>query len=386
MPYCYSPWTNLDIDPQGHISPCCKFDYCKYNDSPLNIKDNSINDYLNSNVVLQAKEDFENNRWPAGCIRCKIEEESNVQSKRQLDYERWQDQYNNYAKEQKLITASIAFGNTCNLKCITCGPGSSSKWYNESQAINKKTPEVKHFYANNKANHFYKQNFVENFLAQTPNLSHLDIPGGEPFLSGVKQQKDLLGWYIKNNQAKDISIHYTTNAQLYPDDEWWNLWQHFKEIDIQLSIDGIDARYEYIRFPGNWNKFIENCKQFQTAEKSNKNIRLSLSHTLSAYNIYYLDEFFTWCESMHLPRPWVGRVQNPPHMRVSVFPTDIKNLIVSHLSTSQFDDVKTWAKHLNETDDSTYYKDFLTRLEAHDEYRSISFKNTFPELAKILAN
>ena len=376
MPYCHSPWTNLDIDPQGYMSPCCKFDYSQYKESQHNIIKHTIDEYINGEVVKQVKADFIKDKWPPGCIRCKIEEQNNIESKRQLDYIRWQEQYDIYTEDQKLITASIAFGNTCNVKCITCGPTASSRWYSESQAINKKTV---------KANHFYKEDFVENFLAHTPNLSHLDIPGGEPFLSGVKQQKDLLSWYIKNNKAKNISIHYTTNGQLWPDNDWWNLWQHFKEIDIQLSVDGINSRYEYIRFPANWNKFVENCNRYQEAVKINKNIRLSVSHTLSAYNVYYLDEFFTWCKHIGLPRPWVGRVHDPEHMRVSIFPEDIKQDIVQHLLRSEFNDVKTWAKHLDATDDSMNYKDFLTRAKAHDAYRGLSFQKTFPELAELLA-
>ena len=73
-------------------------------------------------------------------------------------------------------------------------------------------------------------------------------------------------------------------------------------------------------------------------------------------------------------------------MRVSVFPADVKKYIVSHLFTSKFDDVKTWAKHLDATDDSIHYKDFFTRTKAHDAYRGLSFQNTFPELAELLAN
>ena len=73
-------------------------------------------------------------------------------------------------------------------------------------------------------------------------------------------------------------------------------------------------------------------------------------------------------------------------MRLSVFPEDIKQHIVQHLLKSRFDDVKTWAKHLDTTDDSIHYKDFLTRTKAHDAYRGLSFQNTFPELAKLLAN
>ena len=377
MPYCHSPWTNLDIDPQGKMSPCCKFDYSQYNNPQHNIIENNIDQYLKSDIVQKIKKEFTENKWPAGCIRCKIEEENGIESKRQLDYARWQPYYDVYKEDQKLITASVAFGNTCNLKCIMCGPMSSSKWYKEAQDVNNETV---------KANHFYKRNFVQDFITNSPNLTHLDIPGGEPFLSGIKQQKELLEWYIETVQAQNMTIHYTTNAQIFPDDDWWMLWRHFKQIDIQLSVDGINSRYEYIRFPGDWKVFETNCKRYLDAEKANKNIMLSVSHTLSAYNVYYLDEFFTWCDNIGLPRPWVGRVHNPNHLRVSVFPADIKTHIVDHLLNSNFEDVQTWANHLQVTDDSNNFLHFCKTTTAHDNYRGLDFKKTFPELAKLLAN
>ena len=36
MPFCYSPWTNIDIDPQGTMAPCCKFQK-QYYDQQFNI-------------------------------------------------------------------------------------------------------------------------------------------------------------------------------------------------------------------------------------------------------------------------------------------------------------------------------------------------------------
>ena len=377
MPYCHAPWTNIDIDPEGKISPCCKFDYNKYEEPHLNITTSTIDQYLDSRVVKETKKQFEAGKWPAGCIRCKIEEDNNIESKRQVDYNRNPTRYDTYTENQKILTASVAFGNTCNLKCITCNPGSSSLWYKEAKVLLGKT---------RKPNHFYKNNFVADFLNNTPNLAHLDVPGGEPFLSGVDQQKELLKWYVDNDKAKNITIHYTTNCQIYPDDDYWNLWQNFKEVDIQLSIDGIDQRYEYIRFPADWKKFLNNCEKYINVENTNKNIRLSVSHTVSAYNVLYLDEFFTWCEDIGLPRPWCGAVYTPKHMRPSVFPIDIKQKIVNHLLQSDHHDVKTWANLVQKEDDSTKYEQFCTMTQKHDQYRGFDFNKTFPELAKLLAN
>lgn len=379
MPFCYAPWTNIDIDSQGDISPCCKFRYEPYNIKKENIITSDLKDYTNSEVLKDTKDDFLKGRWPEGCVRCRTEEENKIQSKRQMDYDRWQEYYDNYNIDTGgFLTASIAFGNTCNLKCITCGPGASSRWYKEYKLIYKKSTK--------KPNHFYKDNFISDLTESCPDLMHLDIPGGEPFLSGVEQQKELLDYYIKTGQAENISIHYITNGQEFPNSSWWNRWQHFKEIDLQVSVDGIRNRYEYIRFPGDWAVFVENIKNYLHAEKTVHNLRLSVSHTLSAYNVYYLDEFFTWCKQIGLPRPWVGKVHSPSHMRASVFPNQIRHQISNHLMNSKFDDVQTWSKYLHKTDDSDQFVEFMNKTKAHDEYRSLDFAKTFPELAELIAN
>lgn len=369
MPFCYSPWSNLDISPNGDIAPCCKFQK-KYYTQHFNIQTHSLVEYSNSKLLNTIKQQFLDDEWPKGCERCRIEEENSIESKRQLDYIRWKDHYDKYdVDNSKFITTSIAFGNTCNLKCITCGPHSSSRWQKEYYDIHGK--DIPHF-------KFYKKNFVRDFVAQAPEIVHLDIPGGEPFLSGVDEQQALLKYYIESGRSDQITLHYTTNAQVFPETQWWQTWRHFKEVDIQLSIDGIGKRYEYIRYPASWDVLIENVKKYQAHQQAN--IRLSVSHTLSAYNIYYLEEFFKWCYNIGLPRPWVGKVHNPYYMRPSVWSSPAKKLIIEQLSSSNYQDVRLWAGMISAADDTEFFNEFVENLHKHDQYRQLDFTKTFPEL------
>jgi radical SAM protein with 4Fe4S-binding SPASM domain len=370
MPFCYSPWTNIDISPQGDITPCCKFQH-QPNEQKFNIQSHTIEQYNKSNFLSNLKQEFQQGQWPSGCERCKIEEENNIKSKRQLDWDRWNEHYQQYNTEQPtFITASIAFGNTCNLTCITCNPYSSSRWQKEYQTIAG---------IDIKPHHFYKEQFVEDLIKQAPHLVHIDIPGGEPLLSGVTEQKELLKFYINNNQAKNVSLHYTTNATIFPDNDWWELWKHFKEVDIQLSIDAVGSKYEYIRYPAKWEDLISTVDKYMHYQKHN--IRLSVSHTVSAYNIFYLDEFFVWIEQVGLPRPWLGRVHNPSHMRPEVWPEPYKNLIHNKLKESQYRDVQNIANVIANQDASQQFELFCSRVHEHDQYRGNSFAETFKEIA-----
>jgi MoaA/NifB/PqqE/SkfB family radical SAM enzyme len=370
MPFCYSPWTNIDISPLGIMMPCCKYqpstDHTKYN-----IQTHTLKEYSRSIFIAQIRQEFQQDQWPAGCVRCKTEEQHNIKSKRQLDYDRWHKHYAQYEIHcDQWLTASIAFGNTCNLKCITCGSHSSSKWHDEYLEIyGKNFQHVK----------FYQNDFVDDFVNQTPGIIHLDIPGGEPFLSGVAEQKKMLNHYVESGQAGNISLHYTTNATVFPDAEWWQLWSHFQEIDMQLSIDGIGPRYEYIRYPAKWTDTVINTKRYIQKEQELGNVRLSVSHTVSAYNIFYLDEFFTWCYNQGLPTPWLGRVHTPAHMSPAVWPN--KEHIVKQLQLSQFEEVKTWADMIADTNQSELFDQFCEKLHQHDQYRGLDFKIIFPEMA-----
>ena len=373
MPFCYSPWSNIDIDPQGNITPCCKFQK-QYYDQQFNIQTHALSEYSSSKLVNGIKQEFQQGIWPAGCERCRIEESTGIESKRQLDYTRWKGHYDSYdLANSKFITTSIAFGNTCNLKCITCGPYSSSRWQKEYHDLYGK--DIPHF-------KFYKKNFVQDFIAQAPAIVHLDIPGGEPFLSGIDEQKSLLSHYVATGQATNITLHYTTNAQIFPDEEWWQLWNQFKEVEIQLSIDGVGKRYEYIRFPASWSALVDNVSKYQHIQSSN--LKLSVSHTVSAYNIFYIDEFFTWCYTIGLPRPWLGRVHTPQYMRPGVWTNPARQIIIDQLQTSQHSDVLTWANLMVNIDESEFFNEFKTKLQAHDRYRNTNFNITFPELADYL--
>ena len=371
MPFCHAPWTNLDISPEGAISPCCKFNTDYYTNGHFDIDSHSIDDYRKSDFLRQIKDEWNKGIWPKGCERCKIEEDNGIASKRQLDQERWALEYDRYELQPHIgfITASIAFGNTCNLKCLSCGPESSTGWHQEYKELTGKTARKVEF---------FKKDFVQNIRYNAKHLIHLDIPGGEPFLSGVQEQRTLLGLYIESGHSPDITLHYTTNATHFPSSLWWAAWSRFKQVEIQISIDGIDEQFEFLRYPAKWQQVYENIKKYQDVKLPN--FKLSISHTVSALNVFYLPEFFDWCEAEGLPKPWCGRVQNPEWLRPTIWTEDQSQQIITKLNHSKHEDLKHWAKMLETTDDSKHFVSFQEYLKWHSNYRKLDYTKVFPEL------
>ena len=114
------------------------------------------------------------------------------------------------------------------------------------------------------------------------------------------------------------------------------------------------------------------------------NVTLSVSHTVSAYNIYYLSEFFDWCNSVGLPKPYCGRVHSPAHMRPCVYKDTVKNNIAKHLACSKHKDVLQWSKYLQDNDSSKHWNKFMTMRDKHDVYRNTNFAKTFPEVEELI--
>lgn len=379
MPHCYLPWTHIDISPIGEIRPCCKFRSTKHLEYPLmtnKINDLKIQEYLDSPVLKEVKRDFLQNKWPKGCECCRIEEEHGIESKRIQDSRFIEEHLPEDYQDKGFFTASIAYGNTCNLKCISCNPHSSSKWRQEWKDTTGNDV---------KANHFYKNSFVDDFYSYSENLVHLVTPGGEPFLSGVKEQKELLNRFIEDGRAKDISLHYNTNGTVFPDDSWIALWKNFKEVNIQLSIDGIESRFEYIRYPGEWATFAKNAEKYIDLTKTTlSNLSITGAITVSAYNIAYLHETILWLDNMGIKHPYLGRVDRPIYFRPTVWRKEGTEFIIEQLKNSDYD-LSSFVSLVETEDVSEKYFDlFRYKILRHDIYRNLSFKETFPEMHEFL--
>ena len=88
----------------------------------------------------------------------------------------------------------------------------------------------------------------------------MTIIGGEPTV--IPEFYALLDYCYKNNTLQDKSITIVTNltntnpkmTQWFSKTKSWIIW---------ASIDGIGSRTEYIRYPSNFNKVVENLNFYK---------------------------------------------------------------------------------------------------------------------------
>jgi MoaA/NifB/PqqE/SkfB family radical SAM enzyme len=363
---CYLPWVGLSINTKNEFTPCCKYSH--------SLADN-LDDYKNSDELKKIQEQFIQGQRPEGCKKCWVEEDKNVPSKRQLD---WQYKFNYKVPDiNSFKVLNLTFGNTCNLACRTCDSVASSGWVSEARKMKKHISDIKI----HKHLRFYQdKEYMNKIKSISDDLTYIEIAGGEPFLSGITEHLDFLDYLIMND-PKDKSLHYNTNVTVFPDERFWSRWKNFKKIDIQLSIDGIGQQFEYLRWPSKWDDVQNNIKRYIQQKNSVDNVQLSISHTVSVFNVYALPNFIKWCIQQKFDKPYLGLVVNPDMYSIKTLPKEVKDKITQKLNNFLLKDI---AAYMNSEDWSSNLDRMIKYTQVLDKQRNQSFKEVFPELYQLL--
>ena len=187
----------------------------------------------------------------------------------------------------------------------------------------------------------------------------------------------LLFLILKN--PLEVSLHYMTNATIFPSDEFWSRWSKFKKVDVQLSIDGTVDQFEYLRWPAKWPAVEDNILRYISLRDQINNLQLSISHTVSIFNVYYLPEFIKWCLQNRLGKPYLGLVADPSVYNIRSLPISVKDKVTEKISRFKLENVVSYMYEQDLTADANWV---ITELL--DQQREQSFSNTFPEFYQIL--
>jgi hypothetical protein len=179
----------------------------------------------------------------------------------------------------------------CNGGCLICSPQYSSYLQSESSKAKEFVIE--------KAAVSMKQH-VDNIFStvDASELKLLHVLGGEPFLSDV----DKFAFEHISNPS-ECHLRYTTNGTIFPQQDRLNMWSQFKTVTLNISIDDIGPRFEYLRYPLSWNKVESNIKRL--IDETDDHVLLQVNHTVTPFSIYYYDEFIAWRDQV-FPKEKLG--------------------------------------------------------------------------------
>lgn len=395
--FCTLPWIHLATHPHGEVTLCCEADHTSkvstsrnlVDGEPqfLNLYDNSINKIVNSDYFKQVRLQMLNDEQPYACRMCYQKEAKELESKRTYENKNY-DQFTvdiakQITKEDGTIDPNLMFvelrlGNTCNLMCRTCNPASSSKWRTQYKKLEGKLDFVRAYGHMTKVKWPEQKEFWDELFELSDNMVSLYINGGEPLL--IKKHWEFLENLVKSGKSKKIHLWYSTNMTIQ-DDRAWDLWKEFGRFCILASIDDLNHRNHYIRYPTNWSNVVDFIDKL-----NEKGVEWIVVQTISAMNFYYLDEFNDWIESKgtHVGHNYVS---DPDFLGPLAIPLNIRLEILDRFEKTLPNHLyQNLVKWFGEKDEPTLWNQFFEYTNELDAIRNEKFDKTFHEYYTFLSN
>lgn len=277
---CVLPFNSISVDATGLLRPCCSsggdiaFEHNAEDLTPIQI--------LNNPDIINLRKEFIEDKKPESCKRCWQMESIGTDSFRKIANNKSYGLTNNKVIQIKpevdfssIQFLDITLGNKCNLACRMCHPNSSSlvaKQWEILGKINSKNTNIEFSRST-------KNKFIE-IIDRSYNLDTIYMLGGEPLVNDFHDE--ILEYLIKTGRAKNITVQYNTNLNVDLE-RYLDMWSHFKLIDLGISIDGSHDTYEYIRWPGRWNKVWNNL--LAVSQYNKPNIHPMVATTVQNLNI-----------------------------------------------------------------------------------------------------
>ena len=282
MPKCLMFEHGLTINPRGKVRPCCVYDNSKLD---WNIMEE---DKWRPHFRQKSKEMASGN-WIPECEECRLEEKEIGKSLRIQSLERYENKTN--------ITGigywDLKISNTCNLWCRMCSGGDSSTWVQQI----KQNPSDKwseHLLGHDEYRNTWHDTFLPTVKEKIIHADTVKFTGGEPML--VKHVKEVIQHLIDTEFSYQIELMLTTNGTV-PFTGWWqDIISKFKFVNITLSIDGIEDRFEYQRANASWEQVSSNAIYLNNLRKKFKNLFVSINYTNTAINAACKKETEAWAD------------------------------------------------------------------------------------------
>ena len=255
------------------------------------------------------------------------------------DYCIKQDQGGQYSYRQQFdkpdeLILTVSFDNICNLGCITCTPSNSTTlikeffvdWPDGVMGKDKK------YYTRLQQQAPKKVDFVKTTLANnTFKTIRVDILGGEPLINPAIFE--FLDWLSEQSYAKNTMISITTNGTTYSD-KILKYLDKFSNVIIQLSIDGINQEYEYLRYGNDFTTLEKVCDEFYKLTETHSNFFIGSHYTLSWMNCLHFAQYYNWAQRRY-PKwnIYVSKLDVPEHFSIDLLSVDMKTRVFNKVMT-----------------------------------------------------
>ena len=399
---CTAPLTSILIDTNKGIRPCCYYE----GDFLGNIKEQPLTEIMSNKKWQKLKEQMYAKEWPTECLGCKKIEDDSGRSLRHsyvgdggIDTDGWED--------EKITILEFNGSNICNLACLHCHGGFSSKWVIEAKKVREYTiskqldPETE----NRMLTQYRSLNVLTNNDRYQPttkmhipdsdlvleNIKQLDLSklkmaifkGGEPMLNDETIQ--VLTYLDSINLLSEVTVSISTNGT-YIGEKVVELLAKCKHVQYLISIDGVDELFNYIRYGD---------AKFDTVEKvisivnQLPNTIIAINNTAMNYNAFNLLEIRDWgielSKKYNRMAPMVNFsnfVQSPIYLSMSTLTDEARQYLIKYYTDNSIDGEFKYVLNVLSNDylGDTIHSRWVEYTEMMEEVRGNNIADIVPQL------
>lgn len=360
--FCVLPWINLNTNPDGKLKLCCNIQYensvltvdVEGVKTPFNMGYHSIEEIWNSEYMKTVRQQQLSNAGSPACLECYKVEELTDHSPRTGQNDEWLRRKATDSDVEQIIDTDIhkesielshmpislelRLGNQCNLQCVTCWGMSSSLIHDERKRYLDQglvdAPEmskikqlwVRHRDAVDSAdlkNWFETDMFYENFKKIAPTLKRLYTTGGEPTL--IKANYKMFQMLLDAGNT-DCRIEFTSNMTTW-NPEFYSRLEQFSNVEIQMSIDGVEEIGEYIRYPSEWSRVSETVDRAVEMASTRPGWSIKCYTVLQALNFRNVENIWKYLHEVANRYNksilwWPITLQAPPYLSLGCVPVE----------------------------------------------------------------
>ena len=389
--FCVAPFIQCTTHPSGSFSPCPYLGGTVWK-SP----NETILSRWQSDDLEKLRQEFIADKQSPICNRCWHEEANDKKSLRLrlFDPVNYTSEYsfidpinNNFIDKINDLSylggpevLTIKNGNICNAKCRVCHPGDSNRWISDAAKLKEITG--KQYYSIDQQERNWSDEQLEEILVLAKGLKRLELFGGEPMYN--KQVARLLEKIVEHGYSKNIILYINTNGSVNIVEKI-SCIKDFKEVEIGVSIDGINQQFEYIRHGIEYETVKNNILAWQKYfTDHNVTYYIDSISTVEILNIFYLPELKKAVMEILPLSPFWNLLVDPAYLFIKNMPDSIKTAVRNKLSTDpEFANLITV---MDQPADLNEWRKFLEITKGLDQIRNENFNQTFLEFAKLIDN
>lgn len=335
--FCPLPFMHSYITANGSLVGCCESQETVLSNRGENFRQA----WANANYQ-SLREALLKGEKPQACWKCWKNEDVGLRSNREEALADWHSgrwgEPNQILKESltppQPVFVEMKCNNICNLKCQMCYPDSSHRLMEDRDILDKY--RGRHAWSEKPLS---SQMRIDELLhAESEDLKKirvLQFSGGEPLLS--REQYSVVKRLLTLN-PEEISLRYATNLThlRFEDFDYPNIWRQFRQVNVKVSMDGLNDVYDYIRVGAKFERILTNFKRLLDLQLPN--LSLAIGFTTQVYNVFQVAEFVDYFAAL-IPRGAISThiLHKPDFFKIDAYPLELREKIVRKIRARRSD-------------------------------------------------